>query len=377
MDKKKVLIYGLYDWCNLGDDLMMYEINKKITNENISPFFIRNDDDNYFSFKKKYDKNLFLNKKVKQKFFNKILKYYELIKLCFKRVDYDALIFMGGGYINRSIGSGYGRLIYIYLLKTIFMFKGKKVYFTGQTVGPINNKLEKLIIKKIYNKADVAVRESKSEAILNDLNINNKLVGDDAYLSYFNASKKDVVDKFIIVNYKDFVGYENIKGEFENFLIEVYKKTKFKIVLVPFRKGNKYNEYKIHKYFLKNLTIRGVKAELFETNNITELNDKFSTCEFVIATAYHAVVLGLKNNKKVYTGFIGDYYQTKIEGITNFYDSSCYELYNLANKKSFCKYLDKIDLYNIDSKNISLKIHNNVLNNWNRILKEINDEHGK
>lgn len=377
MNKKKVLIYGLYDWCNLGDDLMMYEINNKIIEKNIIPFFIQNDNDNYFNFEKKYDSNLLINKKSEKSYFNKILKYFKLLKLLVRKNEYDALIFMGGGYINRSIGSGYGRLVYIYLLKTIFKFQGKKVYFTGQTVGPINNKLEKMIIKKIYKKADVTVREKKSKKLLDELNIKNSLVGDDAYLSYNTFADKSIAEKFIIVNYKDFSGYEGIKNDFEKFLINVYNKTKLKIVLVPFRKGDKYSEYKIHKQFLKNLKEKGVNVELFETDSVEKLNDLFASCEFVIATAYHAVVLGLKNNKKVYTGYVGKYYQTKMEGITSFYKNSSYKLYNLTNTNIFNTILDEINSYDVENNKISLRIHNCVVNNWDRILMEINDEKRK
>lgn len=374
MKKKKILIYGLYDWCNLGDDLMMYEINKVIQKKGVMPFFIKNDDDNYFKFEREYDNKLFLSKKSKNPFFNKFLKYYELFRLILRKKDYDALIFMGGGYINRLIGSGYGRLIYIYLLKTIFVRQGKKVYFTGQTVGPIYNNLERFMIKKIYTKADVSVREEESEKILNKLKINNYLIGDDAYLNYEILNDKKYNKKFIIVNYKDFTGYDGLRDDFEQFLFEVYSKTQLKIVLIPFRKGEKYSEYKIHKQFVKDLNNKGVDVELVETDSIKEINRLFAQCEFVIATAYHAVVLGLKNNKKVYTGFVGKYYQTKIEGIANFYDRSNYKIYDLSENNIFEIILQEINNDKVKKNNISLNLHNRVSANWNRILKEINDE---
>ena len=87
---------------------------------------------------------------------------------------------------------------------------------------------------------------------------------------------------------------------------------------------------------------RGINVELFETDSVEKLNELFAQCEFVVATAYHAVVLGLKNNKKVYTGFIGKYYQTKIEGITSFYDNSSYKLYDLSTNNIFDTILNEI-----------------------------------
>lgn len=374
MVKKKILIYGLYDWCNLGDDLMMYEINNKIKKQNITPYFIRNDDDNYFEFERNYDKNLFLNKKNNISYFNKIFKYYELIKLLISKSKYDALIFMGGGYINRSIGSGYGQLIYIYLLKTIFKIKNKKVYFTGQTVGPINTKIERFIIRKIYKNANVAVRETESEKVLNSLRINNILVGDDAFLGNNNIIEKKVKEKFIIVNYKDFRGYESIKKDFEKFLIDLSEKTSLKIILIPFRKGFKYDEYKIHKQFFEKLKNIGVNVEMFETNSVEELNQLFASCEFVISTSYHGVVLSLKNNKKVYTGFIGKYYQIKMGGITGFYSKDSFQLYDLSKRNIFEKILNEINNNEINVKNISLKLNNNVNQHWDKILKEIEYE---
>lgn len=373
--QKKVLIYGLYDWCNLGDDLMMYAINEKLKNKGIMPFFIRNNNDNYFNFERDYDNELSSGSSITNHLMNKIICYFKVLKLFFKN-DYDCLIFMGGGYINRAIGSGYGKLLYILLLKLAFSFKRKKIYFTGQSVGPLYNKIDSFLIKKIYSKSIVSVRENVSFQLLNDLKIKSTFVGDDAFLldlpkTVFRKYEK----KYIIVNFKDFSEYSSIKNSFLELLKKNYRKNGYKIVLVPFRKGTCYNEYLIHKSFENELKEQGIDVELFETASVDELLEIFARCEYVIATAYHAVVLGLMSNKKVFTGYIGEYYKMKIEGITSFYSPLSYNVYNMKNSSVFDYMLKECNKkYNVKNQNITNRLHENVNDYWDKIVRKIENE---
>lgn len=337
---KKVLIYGLYDWNNLGDDLMMFCINNKLKEKNIEPYFIKSHQDNYFKFERKYDNTLYLDKKYKNRFLDAFSKIIQLLKFFRKKNEYEALIFMGGGYINRSIGSGYGKLIYMFVLKKIFNIKNKKVYFTGQTVGPIFNVIDKFFIKHIYSNAKVFVRENNSYNLLKQINIKSELTGDDAFLinSITCNEQSTKKEKYILVNYKYFYGYENIFDDYIKLIKKIANKSGYNIVLIPFRNKKEYKEYYYHEKIKKILEINNIKVRILETSNVFEIMEYFKNAELVIGTAYHCVVLALINNTKIYCGYIGEYYKIKMTGILDFYfKGKKYPNYDLEIKKCLMK----------------------------------------
>lgn len=378
---KKVLIYGVYDWNNLGDDLMMYAISNKLQSSKcLEPYFIKSHGDNYFDFDREYDLNLFLDCRFENVFLNKIFQFFNLLTFSLKKNDYDALIFMGGGYINRITGSGYGKLIYIFLLKTAFKLKKKKVFFTGQTVGPIKNSLDVFLIKKIYKDCKVVVRETYSKEFLDFLKVNCELVGDDAFLlneaSEVSCSKKE---KYVIVNYKLFTGYENLVPEFAEVIKKIYFEHNLLIKLLPFRNDN-YEEFNYHKELFEILKKSNIKVELCQTTSVQEVLDIFKNCEFVLATAYHAVVLGLMHNKRVYCGYIGEYYKTKIKGISQFYNEDRCRIYDFKDKEAFKKLLSDVSCkksVDLSKEETTKKIKKEVNTEWDKIIGDILDEKGK
>lgn len=367
--RKKVLIYGLYDWDNLGDDLMMFCINSELKKKNIEARFIKSHNNNYFDEKYIYEENLQTDKICDNKLVNSLLKFWQVFKFNPKKQDYDALIFMGGGYINRSIGSGFGKLIYIYLLKR--KFKKKQVFFSGQTVGPVNNFIDKIMLKKIYNHANVYVREKDSYNLLYSLGIKCTLSGDDAFL--LKEVKDSLIDKdYFIVNFKSFYGYDYLFDNFKKVIVNIAKEKKLKVALLPFRNINTYDEYKIHQQLKELLIKENIEVELLEIRKVNDLISYIKNCRFMIGTAYHFVTLGIFLNKKIYTGYIGKYYQTKIEGIINLTNYSNVECYNLE-KDGFSKILDNINKNNQkDNQNDTVEgIKKAVYDEWNNITNSI------
>lgn len=360
---------------------MMFLINQKLISNNVDPYFFQNDQkDNYFSFSRNYDLNFpisNLNFKAKIKTYFKVLK-----KFFSKDLEYDAIIFMGGGYINRSIGSGYGRLLYIFLLKKLFISKGKKVYFTGQTSGPIQSKIDSFLIKHIYINSTIYTRESKSQELLENLKIKSELTGDDAFLYYqkLATTAKKTSRKYIIVNFKDFKDYNIFDEKMVQMVIEISKELDYDIVLLPFRNIEKYEEYKIHVNIMKKMKNSDINVNLFLTDSVEEIMSLYSQCSFVISTAYHAIVLGLIHNKYVFSGYLGEYYKTKIQGITGFYKKENYKIFDLDKSNSFTYMKESI------LKNYNKKINNTIVNEklslkvnteWEKIIKEVQNEKRK
>lgn len=370
---KKVLIYGLYDWNNLGDDIMMYAIRNKLQLNNIQPYFISGHHDNYFNEKYVYENKLQTDKISKNKLLNSFLKFWQVLTFNPTKEKYDSIIFMGGGYINRSIGSGYGKLIYIYILKK--KFSKKNIFFTGQTVGPINNKIDNFLIKHIYKNAKVYVREKYSQDLLNSLNVKNKLCGDDAFLLNTDLINNNKTKKYFVVNFKIFFGYENLFDNFYEMILKVAKEKKLSIVLIPFRNKEQYEEYRIHLKLKEKLEKEKINVSVFEFRDVNKLLECISNSEFMIGTAYHFLTLGILLKKRIYTGYIGEYYKTKIEGViklNNYDDAICYDLTNakfIEMTNNILNFKNKINL-----KNSVNSIVKNVNIEWNNIIDNINGE---
>lgn len=368
---KKVLIYGLYDWDNLGDDLMMYCVKNKLEENNITPYFVRSHNDNYFDESYRYENSLQTDKISNNKIKNAILKFWQVFTFNPNKNNYDSIIFMGGGYINRSIGSGYGKLIYILLLKR--KFKKMNIFFTGQTSGPINNFIDRILLKQIYKKATVYVREKNSYCLLKKIGINSLLAGDDAFLLNYSGIKKTKKDYFI-VNFKSFSGYDNLFNKFQHLIINVARQRKLKVILIPFRNIDSYDEYRIHVKLKKILEKEKIEVELFKSKKVDELISCINNSKFMIGTAYHFLTLGILLNKTIFTGYVGKYYKNKIQGIidlTEYKNVRCYDL-----EKEDLSQMEKDALKEIkkDNSNKVESVKRDVSNEWDYVIKKIKEK---
>ena len=279
---------------------------------------------------------------------------------------------MGGGYTNESFSLVHLFKMYLYTLK--FHLNKKKVYFTGQTVGPAKSKLGKIILKKLYKNGDkVFVREKYSKEILDKYKIQNKLVGDDAFLVLGNYKYDTNIDKeYIIFNYKDFDGYDKYKDEYFKFLLEIATKKNKKVKIIPFRSREDSREYKINYELYEYLKEKNIDAEFCVEKDIEKFNEIFRKSEIVVGTAYHSIVLGLIFNNDVYSSYLGNYYKMKINGILDWYNynDNCFNLEDISKEK----FSDKI-CNNLTNQKEQIKITNKIVENvveaWNEIINEI------
>lgn len=365
---KKVLIYGAYGMDNLGDDYMMKCIDEKLLSEGLQPiYFKRNHESYYFEDCKNKEMYEF---PLELKYKSKLRKIIQTLKWYWKTDDLkeiDALIFMGGGYINEQFGIE--NIIKLYILTK--KFKNKKIYFTGQSVGPVYSKFGKKIIKKIYESANaISVRETVSYDYLKKIGLKVNLVGDDAFLDKSFNDVQKAKKKHIIFNCKDFDKYEDFKESYFEFLLKIAKKEKDNIIIMPFRSSRNSNEYKINKELANYLEENEIVCNFVVNRDFSSFNDLFHNARFVVGTAYHSIVLGLKNNSKVFSFYSGDYYKMKIEGILDWYDISKKCSKDMKNIKN----VDLDILENYDSNvtpDITKKIQKSVDEFWNKIIKEV------
>ena len=370
---KKVLVYGAYDMDNLGDDYMMYQVDQKLRNNNISPVYRTfSSKTNYFNvnesetleFPKDKNKLILALKTVKWLFTSKDIK------------DIDALICMGGGYTNEKFGIQNLLRLYFTIIK--FKRNNKKIYFTGQTVGPAKKGIYLSLIKKIYKSANkIFVREIYSQKFLVDNKIDCELAGDDAFLTLINndSEKTDEKDNSIIVNYKEFGNNDEYKNKYFDFLRSISTKMGYKVIIIPFRSSEKTKEYKINYELYEYLKTNGINAEFKVERNINSFESIFKKSKITIGTAYHSVVLGLIFNNTAYTAYLDEYYKIKMNGILNWYEYSetnCINLKDILNGK----FEDMILNNNFDMEKqfcISKKIADNVSKAWDKIIRDIEE----
>ena len=364
---KNVLIYGVYDFDNLGDDYMVAVIDEYLKSKKINPIYINNSTiNNYFNLAIKREFELPFNKKYK----NKIIKLFEIMKWYFHKnniKNIDSLIFMGGGYTSESFGTR--NLLNLLLLCK--KFKSKKIFFTGQTVGPVYKRLNMYLIKKIYKSGSaIFVRETKSQKFLASLGIKSKLVGDDAFLTNY-CVKRDKAKDYIVYNYKDFKTYENYKKEYFKILLRFAKEKKMKVLVIPFRSSKGADEYKCNYELYTFLKSNGINTEFVVEKSINNFQEILSNSKIVIGTAYHSIVLGLIFNNKVFSYYNGKYYKQKIEGILDWFNLSktnCEPMNNiLSSYNKMCSSIEELDIKS--NEKIVKNIHTNVTKTWDYIIK--------
>lgn len=334
---RKVLLYGWYSADNLGDDFMLETTYQFLKKNNIDvKILLKKEDRNYFEDYQndRYDKiEYYLYKNYsKNKILNKVIKVLKMIKFALfsnEFNEFDSIIFIGGGYINSVFN--FFELINMYLLSKKF----KNVYFTGQTVGPFKNKITEKIAKEIYKNAkEIFVREKFSDKLLNKYKIKHKLVADDAFLlnrDIYDSPTTEVKEenKYILVNVKDFKGYQEIQEKYFDIINNIANKLNYNVVCVPFRSDTNSSEYKINSDIVDKLKSNKINAIISVPKNINELKNIYQNSEFVIGTAYHSVTLALLFNKMPYSTYIGDYYKMKIQGILSFYnleENNCFNI---------------------------------------------------
>ena len=370
-----LLIYGVYDDNNLGDDYMMLKINQFLMDKDVKPVFVERtiERNNYFndSNKIKYLYNPIIHKENGK--LKKLKKMCKIVKWLFLSNDikeFDALIFMGGGYTNEQFGNL--NLIKLLMWKIKFKKLNKKIFFTGQTIGPAHKFITKLLLKCLYkNVSKVNVREKYSLKYIQNHNIKGALVGDDAYLDLVD-NKIIKKENILIINYKCFDGYNN-EEMFINAIIKFAKKNNLKVVVIPFRAEEKYEEYKVnYKLYLK-LKENNIDSEFVVERNIEKLEVLFKKSKYVIGTAYHSIVLGLKYNNIVMSAYKGEYYKIKMTGILDWYNlnNSAISL-NMFGERSINTILNKEKNINVIKKTTN-KLIASLNNEWNNIIKDVKE----
>lgn len=385
---KKILLYGWYNSCNLGDDAILLIVYDYLKSKNIDCDIISNNsDENYFNIKDEYNFNfirnpLDINIDVENKYLKKIIKIFNLIFMFILKKNntltkYNSIIFIGGGYIN---GIWILELVKVFFITILARSIGKRVLFTGQTIGPFNGLISKVLAKKFLKKSDlILVREKFSFELLNKLRLKNiKVSSDDIYL-YSKKLCTSNSDDYIIINLKEFPNYDlNMMDKFIKLLLLINKKLNYKLIFIPFGINKGPKDLRYINIYMKKLKENNISSELYIPNNLDELFNKFNNAKLTLGMAYHSITISLFTNTPAYSIYKGNYYKNKILGVLSHYnlEKNSLDFENIDDNKlkAFANYI--ISTYNNEKYLSNIKNKTEYLKklcekNWKNIINKI------
>ena len=312
---KKILLFGAYSDNNLGDDLILFLVNRLIKRKQCMPLVLnRYKMNDFFTNDYNFVDNSIYNPELNSK------KIKRILKIKSEKIEKtDALFFLGGGYSNEKFGIM--NLTKMNILVKQYSKNKVPIYFFGQTIGPSKSKIGYKILENIYSKGkEVYVREKYSTDFFKK-KIATELIGDDAYLSYEDFDKNKTKEN-IIVNMKDFDNNDEYYNDYLKLIASISRKVNNEIHIVPFRNDKNLNEYKLNYKLYSDLKKRKIKCKFCNIKTYKDLTNEFSKAITVIGSAYHSVVLGLIAGANVYGIYNGEYYKQKIKGVLNLYNMS-------------------------------------------------------
>jgi polysaccharide pyruvyl transferase WcaK-like protein len=246
---------------------------------------------------------------------------------------YDALLLCGGGYLNDIFK--HELISKIYLMKVFYKQK-KSFLLTGQQLGPFNNLLLKMLLKKILRKAEfIGLRENLgSKRIVendNELIKITKLTGDDSFgiipeKNIYNLNKliPFKCQEFIAINYR-YSGYAIANHDsfikFGQILCDLQKILKFPYLLVPITLNPGDSDLLTGELLQKQFPLLKYKilndSNMFNSQNIKLiLKNAFAG----IGVSYHFCTFALSVGTLAVCVYDGKYYEQKAKGISSFWE---------------------------------------------------------
>ena len=267
----KAVISGYYGFKNFGDETIL-----SVLIQHIKPMI---DNITVFSSDIDYTKNEYDVDSVHSFDLKNVIK---TIKSC------DILI-SGGGSLFQDVTGIKSLLYYAFVILLAILFK-KKIIIFAQGIGPLKNKISKIIVKELFKCCDlVTVRDENSLKILKEWNIKGYLVCDPVFDIDIEAKEKKSV---VGIQLRDFhtVNY-NLLNKIALLINAKFADKKIKLFILQ----NDYDTDISRKFEadLKSIN-KDIDIEITE-NNIIE---NISELEYFIAMRYHAILTALKSGVK-------------------------------------------------------------------------------
>lgn len=320
--KTRALVFGVYGAGNMGDDLMEMRVAEKMKARGVEPVFIvRPAWKHYFGLTPETFSSVRFPLRENYGGAGKIAKAADYAKYFAAERNFgkmSAAIFIGGGYTSDE----FKNLYKTGYLRDVMRKKHVPVWFTGQTAGPARTPETREKLRRIYSGAEgVFVREKWSEEFLSALGVESRLTGDDAFLGSRGGTDGGRVpgQPYLVAVYKDFPGYEQYKESFFTAVRETAARLGLAVAIVPFRREPETEEQRVSRALASFLADAGISSRLVCPGTPDAMEALFRGAALTLGTAYHAVVLSLKNGTPALGAYGGLYYKIKIRGIFDLY----------------------------------------------------------
>lgn len=280
----KILISGYYGFGNLGDESLLAGILPTLSKHDVS----------ILSAKPKETKKLHGVKSAHR---------YYMALLAILKTD---VVISGGGGLLQNKSSNRSLQYYLWIIKLAKIFK-KKVIIFAQSIGPLDEHGKSLVANALKD-CKIAVRDKKSQEILNSLNLSSKLVADPALLLIAPKNQKEGVLIFPRSGYPDIT----------DAIISIGKSLKakgFKLQLAAIHAAE--DEAEIKRIRDKIIDIKYIK-----TKTPKALLELISKSEYVISARLHGAILAAVAD----TEYCGIVYDPKVAAFLDEAGASKFEL---------------------------------------------------
>ncbi len=349
-NNKKIVVCGHYGSTNIGDEAIGLSLIQRLKNEypDGEITFLSYDPENtnkYLKINSRYLLPLGFKSIFRGIFKGELFKTLNAIKKC------DKFILGGGGlFTDEKIFA-----VFLWGLHVFCAYKYKKpVCMISQSIGPLNTKVGKLIVKKAFTKADkITVRDSESKKILNNLGVQNKIKVesdlvfdlkikhdyDDENLNKIIAQKG--LKGYFIVNLRPWQKNSKILYKKINQMISwIVKKYKLLPVFVPFQSLHQNDHEIMSKIIEQNNPDYPFLIQKFD-QNVFRVLSVIKHAKFTIGMRLHSLIFSMIQNVPV----IALSYSPKIHNL--FKDRGySYFIVDIENPEKIPHLVDKIMIQN-------------------------------
>lgn len=230
----------------------------------------------------------------------------------------DRFILGGGGlFTDERIYA-----VFLWGLQAFYALRFKKpLYLIGHSVGPINTKIGKWIVRRIFNKAKfISVRDSDSKKVLLECGVKKEIhvLCDLAMMMNFDekiltkmANKKIVHNgnkRSFILTFRNWnEKLEKLNKKIVQQIVRIVEIYKLKPRLIPFQLIKENDQEELNKKIVQSGDLRKIVVQKYH-DNIFEILDQIRSAEFVIGVRLHSIIfasmmgvpiVGISYSKKV------------------------------------------------------------------------------